>query len=119
MRRSDDFARTIRRGQRAGRASLVVHYLTPPVPASSADALPLVGFVVGRAVGGSVCRHRVARQLRHLMRDRLDRLPPASLLVIRALPAAAGRDSAALGVDLDSALGRLVRAADPAEVTGR
>jgi ribonuclease P protein component len=108
MRRSDDFARTIRRGQRAGRGSLVAHYLAPATPPVTPSA-PLVGFVVGRAVGGSVGRHRVARQLRHLVRSRLDRLPAGSLLVIRALPAAAGLDSASLGVDLDSALGRLLR----------
>ena len=108
MRRSDDFARTVRRGQRAGRGTLVAHYLTPPV--ADAELPPLVGFVVGRAVGGSVRRHRVARQLRHLVRDRLPLLPPGSLLVIRALPASAGKESAVLGTDLDSALGRLLGA---------
>jgi ribonuclease P protein component len=106
MRRSDDFARTVRRGQRAGRGTLVAHYLTPP--AVAAVESPLVGFVVGRAVGGSVRRHRVARQLRHLVRDRLDRLPAGSLLVIRALPPAAGRTSASLALDLDSALNRVL-----------
>jgi ribonuclease P protein component len=67
-----------------------------------------VGFVVGRAVGNSVIRHRTSRQLRHLVRDRLDRLPAGSLLVIRALPPAATADSAALGRDLDAALSRLL-----------
>jgi ribonuclease P protein component len=67
-----------------------------------------VGFVVGRAVGGSVRRNRVTRQLRHLMRDRLDRLPRGARLVVRAQPAAFGRSSAELGRDLDGALGRLL-----------
>ena len=68
------------------------------------------GFVVGRAVGNSVVRHRTVRRLRHLVRDRLDRLPAGSILVVRALPAAADADSAALGRDLDAALARLLPA---------
>jgi ribonuclease P protein component len=69
-----------------------------------------VGFVVGRAVGNSVIRHRTVRRLRHLVRDRLDRLPAGSILVIRALPPAAEADSARLGRDLDAALTRLLPA---------
>jgi len=115
MRRSDDFARAVRRGRRTGRGSLVVHYLPPePAPvvaqgAVAAPAGPLVGFVVGRAVGGSVQRHRVTRQLRHLVRARLDRLPGGSRTVVRALPAANRRPAAALAADLDAALDALLR----------
>jgi hypothetical protein len=69
--------------------------------------------VVGRAVGNSVVRHRTVRQLRHLVRDRLDRLPTGSMLVVRALPPAAAADSAALGRDLDAALTRLLPTATP------
>ena len=105
MRRSDDFAVAVRRGRRAGRGSLVVHYLpAPPGDGDVSGTGPLVGFVVGRAVGGSVPRHRVVRRLRHLVRDRLERLPAGSRTVVRALPAASGRCSADLGTDLDSAL---------------
>jgi ribonuclease P protein component len=68
---------------------------------------PRVGLVVSKGVGGSVVRHRVSRQLRHLLRDRLDRLPAGSRLVVRAAPAAASASSAALGVDLDAALARV------------
>jgi ribonuclease P protein component len=66
-----------------------------------------VGFVVGRAVGGSVVRHRTVRRLRHLVRDRLGQLPDGALLVVRALPPAGTADSAALGRDLDATLDRL------------
>lgn len=85
----------------------MTHYLAPG-PAG-ADPLPVAraGFVVGRAVGGSVVRHRTVRRLRHLVRDRLGLLPAGSLLVVRALPPAAEADSAALGRDLDLALDRL------------
>jgi ribonuclease P protein component len=104
LRRREDFTLAVRRGRRAGRRTLVVHHLVPEGAVPEAR----VGFVVGRAVGNSVVRHRVSRQLRHLVRDRLDRLPAGSLLVVRALPSAAGADSADLGRDLDAALTRLL-----------
>lgn len=68
---------------------------------------PRVGFAVGRGVGNAVRRNEVSRRLRHLMRDRLDRLEAADRLVIRANPAAAGRTSGQLAEDLDGALYRL------------
>ena len=104
LRRREDFTRAVRRGRRAGRGTLVAHYLAP----ESADGPARVGFTVGRAVGNSVIRHRTVRRLRHLVRDRLDRLPAGSVLVVRALPPAGAADSAALGRDLDAALARVV-----------
>jgi ribonuclease P protein component len=65
---------------------------------------PRAGFVVSKAVGGSVVRHRVARRLRHLVRTRLSALPTDALLVVRALPPAATSTSAQLGEDLDAGL---------------
>jgi ribonuclease P protein component len=106
LRRRDDFTLAVRRGRRAGRGTLVAHFL-----ASAAPELPArAGFVVGRAVGNSVVRHRTVRRLRHLVAARLDRLPAGSILVVRALPPAAAADSAALGRDLDAALSRLLPA---------
>jgi ribonuclease P protein component len=124
LRRREDFSLAVRRGRRAGRPTLVAHYLVDPDPdPGPPDAPALAGFVVGRAVGNSVVRHRVVRRLRHLVRDRLALLPAGSRLVIRALPPAAAADSAALGRDLDGALGRLglttgPRPAGPAAVPG-
>ncbi len=63
-----------------------------------------MGFVVSKAVGNAVVRHRVARQLRHLMRDRLDRFTGGTRIVVRALPPAASATSGELGKDIDSAL---------------
>lgn len=100
LTRSQDFARTIRTGQRAGRRTLVAHLLL----ADDATHPPRAGLVVSRAVGGSVVRHRVSRRLRHLLRPELTGLPDGTLLVIRALPAAAEADSGALGRDLASAV---------------
>jgi ribonuclease P protein component len=45
---------------------------------------PKIGFVVSRAIGGSVTRHRVQRQLRHASRDSLYLLPQSSMVVVRA-----------------------------------
>jgi len=66
-----------------------------------------VGFVVSKAVGNAVVRHRVTRRLRHLARDRLSALPAGTLVVVRALPAAATASSRDLGADLDAALRKL------------
>jgi ribonuclease P protein component len=109
LRRREDFSLAVRRGRRSGRGTLVAHYLAP----STGEVPARAGFVVGRAVGNSVVRHRTVRQLRHLVRDRLDRLPAGSTLVVRALPPAAAADSAALARDLDAALHRLLPATDP------
>lgn len=85
----------------------MTHYLAPDATAVDPWPVARVGFVVGRAVGGSVVRHRTVRRLRHLVRDRLEQLPGGALLVVRALPPAGTADSAALGRDLDATLDRL------------
>ena len=101
VRRGADFAATIRGGRRVGRGTVVVHLLLEePARASTARA----GFVVSKAVGNAVVRNRVRRRLRHLVRPLLGDLPDGSLLVVRALPAAAGASFATLGDDLASAL---------------
>ncbi|MDT4920027.1 MAG: ribonuclease protein component [Pseudonocardiales bacterium] len=68
---------------------------------------PIVGFVVGKNVGGSVQRHRVSRRLRAPVAQRLDLLPPGSCTVVRALAPAAELSSGELGAGLDAALARL------------
>jgi ribonuclease P protein component len=101
MRRSADFAATIRGGRRAGRGTVVVHLLLDePAHASTARA----GFVVSKAVGNAVVRNKVRRRLRHLVRPLLGDLPEGSSLVVRALPAAAEASFATLGADLEAAL---------------
>ena len=106
------FAAAIRRGRRAGRSTVVLHLEVPSARASSESAaageLPRVGLVVGRAVGNAVTRNQVKRRLRHLARERLGSLPGGTVLVVRALPAAAAASSAGLGRDLDAALTRLL-----------
>lgn len=65
------------------------------------------GFVVSKAVGNAVVRHRVSRRLRHVVADRLGTLRPHTALVIRALPRAADARSSDLAADIDSAMHRL------------
>jgi ribonuclease P protein component len=66
-----------------------------------------VGFVVSKAVGNAVIRNRVQRRLRHLARGHLPALPQGSVLVVRALPAAAAAPSAVLAADLEGCLRRV------------
>ncbi|XVV03855.1 ribonuclease P protein component [Actinosynnema sp. CA-248983] len=130
LTRSQDFGLVVRRGRRAGRPRLVVHALVPTSPGvapgtpvvvdatttgrrtsaqPTSDVQSKVGFVVSKAVGNSVVRHRVSRRLRHVVRDRLPGLPPGSSLVVRALAPAATASSADLAADFDAALRRLLR----------
>jgi ribonuclease P protein component len=82
----------------------VVHLHCPVV-----DDAPRAGLVVSKAVGGAVVRHRVSRRLRHLLAPRLDALPAGAMLVVRALPPAAGATSVELGDDLDAGLRGVLR----------
>jgi ribonuclease P protein component len=119
LRRSQDFAETVRRGTRAGRTLLVVHLdvssgTDATAPTSRPGSDPRAGFVVSKAVGGSVVRHQVVRRLRHLVRDRIGDLPPGSRLVVRALPPSATASSTELAADLDAALGKALARAGAA-----
>lgn len=107
MRRSTDFAAVLRRGRRSRNGSLVVHLLVDGgTPTAQRADDPLVGLIVGRAVGGSVIRHRVSRRLRAQLAARVHLLPPGAQVVVRALPEAAAADSSRLGAELDAALHR-------------
>jgi ribonuclease P protein component len=108
LRRSSDYTAVVRAGRRAGRTRLVVHL-------SLTDEREPVrcGFVVSKAVGSAAARNTVKRRLRHLMREKMSLLPEGSLVVVRALPAAAGACSQALGADLDSAFARLLHRGGP------
>jgi ribonuclease P protein component len=103
LRHRDDFTVALRTGRRAGTGRLVLHW------AATDRAHPTrVGFVVSKAVGNSVVRHRTQRRLRHLAAERLDLLPAeGGLLVVRALPASAGATSAELAGDVERGLRRL------------
>lgn len=108
IRRAPDFRAVTGSGRRCATRTLVVHVgplaQRPPadVPAGPARA----GFVVGRAVGGSVVRARVIRRLRHLVAPLLPAIPDGTGVVVRALPASASASWDDLDRDLRSALRR-------------
>ena len=99
----------LQRRRPVGTDLLVVHAATGQESGSAPPTRPQrVGFVVSRAVGNSVVRHRVVRRLRAQVADRLRQLPTGTDVVVRARPAAAGATSEQLGAALDHALGRVV-----------
>jgi ribonuclease P protein component len=51
-------------------------------------------LIISKNVGGSVTRHRIARKVRHTLRDIYPQLPIGGLLVIRALNSASDADAA-------------------------
>ena len=106
LRRRQDFTRTVRRGRRAGGPLLVVHLLVDPT--GPADPIR-VGCVVPRSVGDAVRRKLVTRRLRHLIAERLDRLPSGATMVVRALPGSAQVGFDALGEALDAGVARCLR----------
>ncbi len=77
---STDFARTTKSGARASTRSLAGYVLAEPSLSETK-----IGFIVSKSVGGSVSRHRVTRQLRHLSREQFHLLPQKSLVVVRAI----------------------------------
>ena len=77
---SADFKKTTQSGARVSTKTLAGYALTEPELTA-----PKIGFIVSRAIGGSVARHRVTRQLRHLSRENITLLPHNSFVVVRAL----------------------------------
>jgi ribonuclease P protein component len=108
LRLARDHQRVARRGARGGATCVVVHLVTES--AAEVQAAPRVGVVVSRSVGNAVTRNTVRRRLRHLMRERLDRVPAGSLVVVRARTGVGSTPTAVLAGDLDTALDRALRA---------
>jgi ribonuclease P protein component len=112
LRRRPEFTAVVRSGKRAGRPTMVLHYLPERPEQSGGGSVPppgaRAGFVVGKTVGNSVVRHRVTRRLRELLREELHRLPPTADLVVRARPEAGTAESGRLRRDLAAGLDRLL-----------
>ena len=78
---SGDFARATKSGVRFTSTNFVgyLYINTPAIEPARA------GLIISKSVGGSVARHRLARKIRHCLRDHYSLLPTGSLLVIRGL----------------------------------
>jgi len=85
-------------------SKFLVVYLYPTMTNTPAQA----GLIISKSVGGSVVRHRVARQIRHALKDHVEVLPEGARVVVRALPGSAGQD---LKKDLNSLIPKVLEKA--------
>ncbi len=116
IRSSRDFGSALKRGRRAARGGVVVHWAPgtesndpaaqPQTTPSDADAnrTARAGFVVSKAVGNAVVRNKVKRRLRHAAAAELPHWPAGTDVVVRATPRAAERDFDQLRRDLTEAV---------------
>ena len=100
MRSSKDFSRTTKAGHRVTTPSLVLYLLTHKEFAPA----PQFGLIINKSIGGSVTRHRIARHLRHALRDRISSFPNHTQIVLRVI-----KESDSYVADLDSALTRAAK----------
>ena len=138
MHCSGDYRAAVRGGVRSGRPTLVVHagrraqvrldsvgmtelstgvvdnydsagpLALTTTSRSDLGVTPRVGFVVSKAVGNAVTRNRVKRRLRHLCRPLVNELEDGTVVVVRALPAAATQPNR-VAKDLDGAWHQALR----------
>ncbi len=80
IKSSSDFQTATKLGRRFTGNSLIGYLYS-----SNSDQPAKLGLIVGKSVGNSVVRHRIARQIRHASFNYLSLLPTGSLLVIRAM----------------------------------
>lgn len=88
LSRSRDFDAVYRHGRSASTRFLTVYWFERGEAAGD----PRLGFAVPKAIGGAVVRNRIKRQLREIVRGRLESLPSSNdyvLVVRRGLPEAA------------------------------
>lgn len=114
---SEEFRKTIRKGKRAGRDTVVVHLCTNVFDDSNPDVNlggPRCGLVVSKAVGNAVTRHAVSRKLRHIFFELSSGIPADHRVVIRALPKAATATSEELFEDVRRAYEKARKRAESA-----
>lgn len=80
IKSSSDFARATKSGRRITSDSLIGYLYS-----SNSNDPAKLGLIVGKTVGNSVVRHRIARQIRHAAREDLTNLPNGTLFVVRAM----------------------------------
>jgi ribonuclease P protein component len=89
---SEDFAKATKSGLRLTSENLVGYLYISPVANLSVniEQSAKCGLIINKSVGGSVMRHRIARQLRHDLAPIVNTLPANSLFVVRVLKNAPG-----------------------------
>ena len=80
IKSSSDFARTTRNGRRITSNSLIGYLYS-----TNSNEPAKLGLIVGKSVGNSVVRHRIARQVRHAVREKINQMPNGTLFVVRAM----------------------------------
>ena len=80
IKSSSDFQTATKLGRRFTGNSLIGYLYS-----SNSDQPAKLGLIVGKSVGNSVVRHRIARQIRHAVREKLNSLPNGTLFVVRAM----------------------------------
>lgn len=80
IKRSSEFAAATKLGRRITGTSLIGYLYS-----ANNNQPPKLGLIVGKSVGNSVVRHRIARQIRHAVREKLNQLPNGTLFVVRAM----------------------------------
>lgn len=85
-----DFAQVTKSGLRLTSSNLVGYlYISPVVNLlDNNEVSAKCGLIINKSVGGSVMRHRIARQLRHDLAPIVATLPANSLFVVRVLKSA-------------------------------
>lgn len=115
---SEEFKKTIRKGKRAGRDTVVVHLRTGVFDDTNPNVNlggPRCGLVVSKAVGNAVTRHAVSRKLRHIFLELSNEIPADYRVVIRALPPAADATSKELREDVRRSFDKALKRATSAE----
>lgn len=97
--RGDDFRATMRRGRRLAAVHAVVFV------SDRAEAQPArFGFVISKAVGGSVVRNRLRRRLKAISRELVDGGLTGTDVVVRVLPGCDRLDWANLHNEITAAI---------------
>lgn len=114
LTRRAEFLRAARQGRKWATPGLVLQAVATPLVCRSEDTLRL-GFTASRKVGNAVARNRVKRRLRAAAQAVIDpRAEPGYDYVVIGRPQTATRPFTALLQDLETALKRLGRLAEPA-----
>lgn len=112
---SQDFSAVMRARHRSGSGTVVVNVQLRPL---KDDVAWRCGFIVSKAVGNAVIRHRTTRRLRHILGQLLGsgevKIPAEHRadIVVRALDRAPEADQQTLLTDVKSALVRALRKAE-------